>query len=258
MAAMRRGPARTPPREPFLHIPVPWVFVLGSVIGYGLQAVVPVQPTSSSVSNLLSIAGTILFLVGAGLAGWAWLLFRQAKTTAVPGEVSRVLVTHGPYRVTRNPMYVGLTIAYLGEAGALVQLWPVLVLPFVLAYVNWFVIPVEEASLKRIEGYGEYSARVHRWLWRRAGAPGHGCVESRAAAGSRPRTMTTSRWSRIGSPSWPDDRSPVPAPTRGPTLSLVATAHAVTAVHGQAQQRPIVSRCHRPCRSPRFRPGGHA
>jgi protein-S-isoprenylcysteine O-methyltransferase Ste14 len=158
---MRRGPARTPPREPFLHIPVPWVFVLGYVIGVGLQVAVPVQLNSSSVSNALNIAGGILFLVGAGLAGWAWLLFRQARTTAVPGEASRVLVTHGPYRVTRNPMYVGLTIAYVGEAGAL---RPSSYCPSCSRYVNWFVIPVEEASLKMFEGYGEYSARVHRWL----------------------------------------------------------------------------------------------
>jgi len=140
------------------------VFVLGYVIGFALQVAVPVQPNSLSVSNALNIAGGVLFLVGAGLAGWAWLLFRQAGTTAVPGEVSRVLVTRGPYRVTRNPMYVGLTIAYVGEAGALLQLWPLLVLPFVIAYVNWFVLPVEEASLKMFDGYSEYSARVHRWL----------------------------------------------------------------------------------------------
>jgi protein-S-isoprenylcysteine O-methyltransferase Ste14 len=42
--------------------------------------------------------------------------------------------------------------------------WPLLLLPFVLQYVNWFAIPVEEASLSEFEGYREYRARVRRWL----------------------------------------------------------------------------------------------
>jgi protein-S-isoprenylcysteine O-methyltransferase Ste14 len=65
-------------------------------------------------------------VAGAGLAAWSWLIFKRAGTSAVPGEPSRLLVTRGPYRLTRNPMYVGLTLAYLGEAGALVQVWPLL------------------------------------------------------------------------------------------------------------------------------------
>ena len=61
----------------------------------------------------------------------------------MPGETSSVLVTSGPYRFTRNPMYVGLALAYLGETGALLQVWPLPLLVLVLAYVNWCVVPVE-------------------------------------------------------------------------------------------------------------------
>ena len=63
---------------------------------------------------------------------------------------STTLVTSGPYRFTRNPMYVGLSLAYLGEAGLLKQIWPLLLLPLVLAYLNGTVIPVEEARLKEV------------------------------------------------------------------------------------------------------------
>ena len=63
-------------------------------------------------------------------------------------------------------MYVGMTVAYLGEAGMLRQAWPVAFLPFVLAYLNWVVIPVEEARLREAFGavYNNYTAAVRRWV----------------------------------------------------------------------------------------------
>jgi protein-S-isoprenylcysteine O-methyltransferase Ste14 len=84
----------------------------------------------------------------------------------VPGESSSRLVTWGPYRFSRNPMYVGLTIAYLGEAFLLRQVWPAVLLPVVLAYVNWVVIPVEQARLTDVfdAEYVAYQRRVRRWL----------------------------------------------------------------------------------------------
>jgi protein-S-isoprenylcysteine O-methyltransferase Ste14 len=84
----------------------------------------------------------------------------------VPGQASSQLVTWGPYRFTRNPMYVGLTLAYLGEAGILRQIWPVILLPLVVAYVNWIVIPVEESKLREVFGeeYERYQKKVRRWL----------------------------------------------------------------------------------------------
>jgi protein-S-isoprenylcysteine O-methyltransferase Ste14 len=63
-------------------------------------------------------------------------------------------------------MYVGLTLAYLGEAGILRQVWPMLLLPLTVAYVNWVVIPVEEGKLTEVFGeeYERYRARVRRWV----------------------------------------------------------------------------------------------
>ena len=63
-------------------------------------------------------------------------------------------------------MYVGLTLAYLGEVGILGHLWPLALLPLVLAYLNWMVIPVEEARLTETFGgeYEAYRGRVRRWI----------------------------------------------------------------------------------------------
>jgi protein-S-isoprenylcysteine O-methyltransferase Ste14 len=94
------------------------------------------------------------------------LLFHRARTTTTPGETSNALVTRGPYRFTRNPMYVGLSLAYLGEMGLLAQLAPIITLLLVIAYVNWIVIPVEESRLRETfgESYVDYCSRVRRWL----------------------------------------------------------------------------------------------
>jgi len=156
-----RPPA--PPKRPFLRMPVPWVYVLGFLLGVGLQVLVPVRVRSPGEAVALGVGGGMVFLLGAAVAGWSWWLFKRAGTTAVPGEAPQALVTTGPYRLTRNPMYVGLAVAFIGDAIAIPEFWALVFLPFVLAYVNWSVIPVEEASLECVQGYQGYRARVRRW-----------------------------------------------------------------------------------------------
>lgn len=151
--------------RPLLRVPVPWVFILSYLIGAGLEWVLPplVRPGLPAGTW---IAGAVLFCAGAVIAGWGQMLFRRAHTTTVPGQTSSSLVTCGPYRITRNPMYLGLVLAYLGEAGMLRQLWPVVILPLIVAYVNWVVIPLEETRLREAFGarYEEYRSRVRRWI----------------------------------------------------------------------------------------------
>jgi protein-S-isoprenylcysteine O-methyltransferase Ste14 len=153
-----------------MHVPVPWVFVLTYLFGVLLEHVVlkslcpvAISPKAAMLSNY---AGAALFAVGLVIAGCGWGIFRKARTTTVPGKSSAKLVTWGPYHFTRNPMYVGLICCYLGEAGLMKQLWPVLVLPLMIAYLNWTVIPVEEARLKEIfhDDYEQYRSRVRRWI----------------------------------------------------------------------------------------------
>ena len=148
-----------------MYVPVPWVFVLNYLLGVALQRKWPLNISPSS-AVMSTIAGGLLFAVGAVIAGWALVIFRKNRTTTVPGKSSAKLVTWGPYRFTRNPMYVGLTCAYLGEAGLLRQIWPVLALPLTIAYLNWTVIPIEEARLRETfhEQYDQYRTLVRRWI----------------------------------------------------------------------------------------------
>lgn len=76
------------------------------------------------------------------------------------------MVTNGPYRFTRNPMYLGFTLLYLGAAFWVNTAWPVILLPLVLAVMHYGVIVREEAYLERVfaEEYRTYRQRVRRWL----------------------------------------------------------------------------------------------
>jgi len=150
-----------------LRVPVPWVFVLGYLLGVGLQfAIFPGTRYSATTRNLVSTGGVVVFAVGAVIAGWGLILFHRARTTTTPGKASDALVTRGPYRFTRSPMYVGLILAYVGEMGILVQIAPLIPLLLVIAYVNWIVIPVEENQLRGLFGgdYVQFCNRVPRWL----------------------------------------------------------------------------------------------
>ena len=148
-----------------LRVPVPWVFVLSYLFGVALESALRLHGRLSGYAWLVPLGG-VVFALGAAVAAWGWLLFHRAGTTRVPGESSTTLVTGGPYRFTRNPMYVGLSLAYLGEAGLLQQFVPVILLPFVILYLNQVVIPLEEERLRAAFGqtYVGYQARVRRWL----------------------------------------------------------------------------------------------
>ena len=154
------------PLRILLKIPVPWVFVLGYLAGLIPQFIFPVAIYSKAVLSVIKIIGVSFFLIGALIASWSLIIFRKARTTTTPGESSNKLVISGPYRYSRNPMYVSLTLAYLGEAGLLVQFWPIISLILVLIYINWTVIPLEEEVLKGDyrEEYTKYCASVRRWL----------------------------------------------------------------------------------------------
>jgi len=76
------------------------------------------------------------------------------------------LVTTGPYRYTRNPMYLGLAFLYAGIALAFGLLWALAALPVVLLVVDRVVIPPEERHLEAQFGdeYRAYKSRVRRWI----------------------------------------------------------------------------------------------
>jgi protein-S-isoprenylcysteine O-methyltransferase Ste14 len=118
-------------------------------------------------SRLALVAGVLTIAAGVVLALSAVGIFRRRKTTILPARrPTRTIVDAGPYRFTRNPMYVGMALAYVGGALLLNSVWPFLLLPIPLLMVDRYVIRREERYLRTKFGseYEAYTQRVRRWL----------------------------------------------------------------------------------------------
>jgi protein-S-isoprenylcysteine O-methyltransferase Ste14 len=111
--------------------------------------------------------GIAIFLASWIAPVWAVVLFRRAGTELRPDSpANSSLVTDGPFRFTRNPMYLGLVIASFGIA-VWVGAWPMFAAPIAVFVTAAFVhIPFEEAKMRRQFGaaYDDYAAKVRRWI----------------------------------------------------------------------------------------------
>jgi protein-S-isoprenylcysteine O-methyltransferase Ste14 len=110
--------------------------------------------------------GLVLIGLALCLILWAAFLFRRAGTNIRPFLPSTALVLSGPYKLTRNPMYLGMAGVLLGTAVFMGSLTPFVVIPAFMALIGERFIVPEEAKLEAAFGreYLEYKARVRRWL----------------------------------------------------------------------------------------------
>lgn len=157
--------ATTPMSSPGVRFPPPFIYTAGIVIGWLLHRVLPlVLPSvSDGVYPVLAAVLTGAWLL---MLLWSFATFFRARTSIIPNRPAAVLVTSGPYRMTRNPMYMSLTALYLGLTIILRSWWPLILLPVVLLIIRRYVIAREERYLAGafpLE-YPAYCARVRRWL----------------------------------------------------------------------------------------------
>ena len=143
----------------------PLVLYVGAlVISFILQAAFP-QPIlfSAFVSRVL---GGMLLLMSAALARWAFVTMRQAGTSANPRKASIALATGGPFRLSRNPIYLAMTGLYLGIALIGNAWWPLLLLAPLILVMHYGVVLREERYLEKQFGeiYFAYKASSRRWL----------------------------------------------------------------------------------------------
>lgn len=135
-------------------------FVMWGIARAGPALHVPL-PGSRAIAALLALAGVAL-----GAAGVA--AFRSSRTTVDPRrpEAATSLVTGGPYRWSRNPMYLGLLLTLAGWALYLASPLALLLLPAFVAYMNRFQIEPEERAMRSNYGrdYEAYARSVRRWL----------------------------------------------------------------------------------------------
>ena len=148
---------------PGIRVPPPPVYLLALLLGLLLdrKAHVPLLPR-----GVVRLLGWPLVGGGMALAVWFARTMRSADTTIRIDKPVSSLVQDGPFRYTRNPGYVALTMIYTGIATLRNALWAILLLPLVLYVIERAVIEREERYLERTFGeeYLAYKARVRRWV----------------------------------------------------------------------------------------------
>lgn len=146
------------------RVPPPLYYGAAFAAGMGLHATS--APLSLDTGPTTVLAGGLILCAGAALALAGVVQVVRARTTIVPHRPVSALLTTGPYRLSRNPMYTGLAIAYLGGTLLTGSWWPLVTLPTALSLIRvWVIAPEERYLASRFsQTYADYRERTRRWL----------------------------------------------------------------------------------------------
>lgn len=148
-----------------LKVPPPVVAVIVAALMWGVSRTTPSLRIEALTRSAIAL---LVAAIGVGFTISGFVAFRRAKTTIDPTtpQAASSLVSSGVYRITRNPMYVGLLLILIGWAVFLSSGWALLGAPIFAAYIQRFQITPEERALAALFGteYVAYKARVHRWV----------------------------------------------------------------------------------------------
>jgi protein-S-isoprenylcysteine O-methyltransferase Ste14 len=148
-----------------LKVPPPVVAALVAMLMWLAAWAVPAlrfeMPGRRVIAGCVALAGVAVSIAGV-------MSFRRARTTVNPlkPESASSLVVSGVYRISRNPMYVGMLLVLLAWAVWLANVMALVIAPGFLLYMNRFQIGPEENALAKMFGeeYAAYRSRVRRWL----------------------------------------------------------------------------------------------
>ena len=143
-------------------MPPIWAF-LGLVLMLVLHRTFPVQRVVPAPWTYLGIG---LIALAAVVMVWAAGLFARHETTIRPFQESSSLVRSGPFRLSRNPMYLCMAVVLLGAGILMGTLTPLLVIPAFAAWIRHRFIRVEETMMTEAFGeeYEAYRRSVRRWI----------------------------------------------------------------------------------------------
>ena len=144
----------------------PILFLGALLLGCVLTMWFPIGPGLASPNGKGLALGLAFMLVGFALAILPARRFQKAGTSVMPGEPSTVLIRDGVYRVTRNPIYIGLILIYFGLCLVLTSVWMLLLLIPAVIILHRGVVKREEGYLswKFGDDYRRYMTEVPRWL----------------------------------------------------------------------------------------------
>lgn len=143
--------------------PPPLLYAGPLLAGLILHLIFPRKALPNSIARPLGALGIATGLL---LGSSAFQQLRRAKTNINPTQPVTAIVTSGPYRITRNPIYLALTLLYSGISLLANSAWALFFLPIILNVINRGVIDREEHYLERKFGteYTDYKTYVNRWL----------------------------------------------------------------------------------------------
>jgi len=149
-----------------IPIPPPLIYVVPFLIGTLLHHTIGGDTIPETVRMTAYHAGTAMVVLGLAINALAWVAMIRAKTPVIPTRPTTAIVTSGPYRFSRNPLYASLALLYAGFPLIFGYLWPYTFLPLVLFLIVRLVIEREERYLERKFGadYTRYRDAVRRWI----------------------------------------------------------------------------------------------
>ncbi len=144
--------------------PPPVLYLSTFFLGWGMDALFPFGIFSPPATYRW--LGVLFIALGGVLVSWAFATMRNVGTSPSPYQSTMLLVTHGPFRFSRNPIYVAMTGLYIGTAFLINAWWPVFLLAPLILIMHRGVIVREEAYLASKFGdeYLAYQSKVRRWL----------------------------------------------------------------------------------------------
>ena len=144
----------------------PAVFLAGWLAGWILNRYLEFSIDGAGPGAIQIAIGVLFTIAGVGLFLGAGAAMQRAGTTMLQHRAASKLVMSGPFRFTRNPIYLGFTSVYLGASALANAAWPLVLLPVVLITLTAVVVYREESHLRAAfaDEYVEYCRRVPRWL----------------------------------------------------------------------------------------------
>ena len=154
-----------PERGAHVRVPPPLVFLACTLAALAMQFLVaPLR--LGGARTLAVLAGITIASAGLGIVASARIVFLRSGQNPAPWTPSPQLIAKGPYRFTRNPMYLGITMLLIGLGLAVNVLWMSMFALVALSIVHHIAVVKEEAylAMKFGDSYAVYMARVRRYL----------------------------------------------------------------------------------------------
>jgi protein-S-isoprenylcysteine O-methyltransferase Ste14 len=155
-----------PQNNPGVIAPPPLIYAGMFLLGIALHTRYPLQFKSILSTSQRTILGGLLIGSSVTLVTAAIRSMKQHHTNINPAQPATTLVVEGPFKLTRNPIYIALTLFYTGLSLLINTFWTLFLLPIVLLIINKGVIDREEQYLedKFGEQYKHYKMHVRRWI----------------------------------------------------------------------------------------------